>query len=125
MNLKQIVAISVVAALPAFGQTPTDRSSANPPKLTKADVQRVMQSIIGDKAKMQAYCDLSKLNQQMVQADEKTVQKLGLLADDLTHRLGPDYLTLMQGLDQADESSGEASFDEITAALVSLDDRCK
>jgi hypothetical protein len=127
MNLKQVVAISVLTAMPAFGQAPTDRPPAKP---TKADVQRVIQTISGDKTKMQAYCDLSKLNQQMMQADEKTVQTLGLLADDLTQKLGPDYTMLMDGLDQVDENSSDgkdiaAAFDEIAAALGSLDKQCK
>lgn len=124
MNLKLVVTVFVIAAMPAFGQAPMDHPPANAAKPTKADVQRVIQTISGDKAKMKAYCDLAKLNQQVVQAD---VTKE---ADDLTQKLGPDYVKLMDGLDQLDENSGEgkdsaASFDEIMAALASLDKRCK
>jgi len=131
MNLKLVVAISVLTGMPAFGQAPTDRPPAKP---TKADVQKVVQTISGDKTKMQTYCDLSKLNQQIAQADEKTdtktLQGLGQKADDLMQKLGPDYVKLMDGLDQAEDNSSEgkdvaASFDEIVAALASLDKRCK
>jgi hypothetical protein len=134
MNLKLVVAISGLTVMPAFGQAPMDRPPANAPKPTKADVQRVIQTIGGDKAKMQMYCDLAKLNQQMAQADEKkdtkTPQTLGQKADDLTQKLGPDFIKLMDGLEHVDDNSGEgrdiaASFDEIAAALESLDKQCK
>ena len=50
MNLKLIVAILVIAAVPVFAQ-------AQPPstaKVTKADAQKVIKIISGDKAKAQA-----------------------------------------------------------------------
>jgi hypothetical protein len=132
MNLKQVVALSVVFAIPAFGQTPTDR----PSKLTKADVQKIVQSISGDKEKLQTYCDLAKLEQQIGDAakDTETFQKtfadLNPKVDALVKKLGPDYTKLMDGLDQVDENSGEgnsvaASFDGVAAALDSLDNQCK
>src|ERR1700681_1559870 len=112
MNLKLVVAVSVLTAMPAFGQAPMDRPAVNAPKPTMADVQKVVQTISGDKTKMQTYCDLSKLNQQMAKLDEKkdakTLESLGQKADDLAQKLGPDYATLMEGLDQVDENSSEA-----------------
>src|ERR1700674_4574588 len=124
MNLKLIVAVSGLAVMPAFGQAPMGGPPANAPKPTKADVQRVIQTISGDKAKIETYCDLAKLNQQMAQADEKkdtkTSQALGQKADDLAQKLGPDFIKLMDGLDHVDDNSGEskdiaASFDDIAA----------
>ena len=118
--------------MPAFGQAPMGGSPA--PKPTKADVQRVIQTISGDKAKIETYCDLAKLNQQMAQADEKkdtkTSQALGQKADDLAQKLGPDFIKLMDGLDHVDDNSGEgkdiaASFDDIAAALEALDRHCR
>src|ERR1700730_15344394 len=129
--LLDTVAISVLTAMPACGQAATDRPPAKP---TKGDVQKVVQTISGDKTRMQTYCDLAKLNQQIAQADEKTATKtlqgLGQKADDLMQKLGPDFKQLMDGLDQADDNSGEgqdigAFFDEIAAALDSLDKLCK
>ena len=90
--------------------------------------------ISGDKTKMQAYCDLSKLEQQVMmlagKKDAQTLDGLDQRAADLEQKLGPDYAKLMDGLDQVDENSGEgngmaASFDEVTAALNSLDNQCK
>jgi uncharacterized coiled-coil DUF342 family protein len=139
MGLKLVVAVFVLASMPAFGQVPMGRSTASAPKLTKADVQKVVQTISGDKTKMRTYCDLAKLNQQIAQADQKrdTSQIIGQKAEDLAQKLGPDYVKMMDGLDQVDDSSGEAenisarldestaSFDDITAALMSLDKQCK
>ena len=95
MNAKLVVAISIFTVMPAFGQAPMDRP-AKVPKPTKVDVQKVVQSISGDKVKMQTYCDLGTLIQKMAQADQKedtkTPQTLGQKADDLMQKLGPDYV---------------------------------
>ena len=111
MHPKLVVAIAVLAVTPAFGQASMDRPSAKVPKPTKADVQKVIQSISSDKTKMQAYCEFTKLTQQMAQAeqkkDTKTLQTRGQKADALTQKLGPDYLRLMDGLDQVDENSSD------------------
>ena len=127
MNLKLVVAISVLTVMPAFGQAPKGPPPANAPKPTMADVQKIVQTIGADKAKMQTYCDLFKPNQQMAKLDEKkdakTLQSLGQKADDLMQKLGPDYLKLMDGLDQVDEKSSEAK--DFGTALASLDKQCK
>jgi hypothetical protein len=125
MNLKLIVAICALAATPAFAQGQPKPPTA--PKPTKAEVQKVVQSIGGDKAKLQAYCDMGKLNQQMAAADEKndtkTLQTLGPQADALLAKLGPDYGKLMEGLDQVDENSAEGK--DFAAAFDGLDKQCK
>jgi hypothetical protein len=64
MNLKVIVAILVVAAMPAFAQ-------AQKPWITKDDAQNVVTIISGDKAKTQTYCEIQNLGEQMERAYEK------------------------------------------------------
>ena len=127
MNLRLVIVVSLLTVMPAFGQAPKGAPPANAPKPTMADVQKVVQSIGADKAKMQTYCDLSKLNQQMSKLDPKkdakTLQGLGQKADDLGQKLGADYVKLMDGLDQLDEKSKEAQ--QFGAALGSLDKQCK
>jgi len=127
MNLKLVIAISILVTAPAFAQAQQGGASPKAPKPTKADVQKVVQTISGDKTKMQTYCDLAKLNEQMEQAenkkDTKTLQNLGAKVDNLTQKLGPDYIKLMDGLDQVDENSSEGK--EFAAALDSLDKQCK
>jgi hypothetical protein len=125
MNLKLGVTILVLTAMPAFGQAQTGDPKAQKP--TKADVQKIVQTISGDKTKMQAYCDLAKLNQQMAQADErkdtKSLEAIGPQADNLMQRLGPDYVKLLDGFEQVDENSSEGK--EFAAAFDSLDEQCK
>jgi hypothetical protein len=134
MNLKlvnvKLIAVLLLAAGPAFAQgqmSGPPAGSKDAPKPTKADVQKVVSGIGGDKNKVQAYCDLSKLNQQMAEAedkkDTKTLQTLGPKADALMEKLGPDYAKLMDGLDQVDENSPEGK--DFSTIFDTLDKQCK
>jgi len=121
MNPKLVVAISLFTALPAIAQ------SQDAPKPTKADVQKVVQMIIGDKAKLQAFCDIGKLQFQMEQADEKkdtkALEALGKKADEVAQTIGPDYVKLMDGLDLVDPSSPEGR--DFDAMFANLAKQCK
>jgi ABC-type transporter Mla subunit MlaD len=120
MNLKSLVAILAIAALPVCAQ------AQNAPKPTKAAAQRVFQIISGDKAKTQTYCDIGKLGEQIEQADEKKdtkkVDELSEKADALSKQLGPEFVALMEGLQQLDENSKDGQ--EIGAVLEGLDKLC-
>jgi hypothetical protein len=126
MKLKLILAISALAAMSTLAHTQQPGPPPNAPKPTKADVQKVVQIISGDKAKAQLYCDLENLTQQMAEAnqknDTKTLDALGKQADDLARKIGPEYVKLMDGLDQIDENSNEGK--EIDAMLDSLEKLC-
>jgi hypothetical protein len=121
MKLTLSVAAAAIIAMSAFAQA----QQGPPPKVpkpTKADVQKVVQMIMGDKAKVQAYCQLSQLNDQMAEAQEKKDQKkmdaLANQADALVQKIGPDYERLMEGLDQVDENSPDAkTFGDLFAPL--------
>jgi len=52
--------------------------------VTKADAQRVLKIISGDKAKTRVYCEMGKLGDQMEQANEKGDSKK---FDDLFQRI--------------------------------------
>jgi hypothetical protein len=71
MNLKLIVAILIIAAVPecAHAQKPSA------PKLTKADAQKVVNVISGDKGKTQTYCDLVKPGDEFEEVDPKILRK--------------------------------------------------
>ena len=71
MNLKLIVAILVIAAVPLCAQAQNPSAA----KVTKADVQKVVEMISGDKAKSQTYCDLIKLGDQFEEVDPKILRK--------------------------------------------------
>ena len=65
MKLKLVAAISVLAAIPALAHAQQGGPQPNVPKPTKADAQNVVQLITSDKVKTQAYCDLTKLENQV------------------------------------------------------------
>ena len=122
MNLKLIVAILVIAAVPVYAQA--QKSSVA--KVTKADAQRVLKIISSDKAKIQTYCDMNKLGEQIEQANEKNdnkmVNELSEKLEALGEKLGPEYTALMDGLPDIDLDSEVGQ--EIESVLLSLDELC-
>ena len=122
MNMKLIVAILVIAAVSVFAQ-------AQPPstaKVTKADAQKVIKIISGDKAKAQTYCQIGKLGEQIEEAndkkDSKTADELSQKMKELENNLGPEYVALMDGLPDIDPESEDGA--DIAAALAALDKLC-
>lgn len=69
MNLKLIVATLVITAVPVCAQTQPPSAA----KVTRADAQRVVRFIRGNKAK--TYCDVGKLGEQIKDANEKKTAK--------------------------------------------------
>jgi hypothetical protein len=122
MKLKLVAAISALA-IPALAHAQTEWSAA---KANKADVQNVVQIITSDKVKTQAYCDLTKLENQVKalqqNTDTKTVETLTKQAEVLIDKLGPEYFKLMDGLEKVDPKSSEAK--EFMSILSELDKRC-
>jgi hypothetical protein len=101
MMLKIVVAAALLAALPmvAHAQQKPPAPAANMPKPSAADIQKLVQTISADKAKLKTYCDIGALQDQMDRAeqkkDTKTAQALGAKADGLAKQLGPDYERVM------------------------------
>ena len=122
MNLKSIVAILAIAGAPISAQ------AQNPPpaKVTKADAQNVYKVISSDKTKSQAFCDIAKLADQMEEAnakkDSKKVEELSLKADELGKKLGPEYASLMDGIQDVDPTSEVGQ--EIVSTMTALDKLC-
>ena len=108
---KFVAAIFALIAVPvlAYGQ---QGNAPQVPKPTKADVQRVVQIISSDKAKLQSYCDLKTLYDQIGAAyqknDSKTADALSKQADAFVSKLGPEYAKVMNGLQQVDPNSAKA-----------------
>ena len=129
MKLKLVIAICALAAMmPAFAQAKQGETPPNAPRPTMAQVQKVIQIISGNKTKLQQYCDIAtKLDPQIVEAvqkhDPNTLEALVKQADDLAQKIGPEYVTMMDGLPQIDENSSEGK--QITAALDSLVKLCR
>jgi hypothetical protein len=123
MKLKLVAALAVVACLPlcAHAQQP-----GSAPKATNADAQRVVKMITSDKTKSQAYCDMTKIGDQIEQAqqkhDDKAADDLAKQADELAAKLGPEWDALMNGLQSVDENSKDGQ--AIAETLQSLDKIC-
>jgi predicted transcriptional regulator len=118
MNLKLISAILVITAVPVCAQ-------AQPPsaaKVTKADAQKVLKIISDDKAKTQTYCDIIKLGDEAEKADEKKADELFQKMDELAKKLGPEYVALMDGLQDINPNSQVGQ--EIGSVLGALDKLC-
>src|SRR3984893_7444805 len=123
MNLKLIIAVTAFAATPALALAQGGPKAAKP---TKADAQKVVQTIKGDKAKLDAYCAIGKLGDQAAEAEQKKDQKkmegLQKQADALAQEVGPESLTFTAGMEALDPDSKDGK--EIIAILEALDKSC-
>lgn len=122
MNLKLIIAVSALAAMPVVAHA--QQGGGKPP--TKAEAQKVVNMIKGDKAKLDTYCQISKLGDQAQAAaqkkDQKKMDDLNKQADALGQKIGPDYVKLMAGMDDVNPDSKDGK--DLVAVLDSLDAMC-
>jgi hypothetical protein len=122
MNLKLIVAMLLIGAVPLCAQAQTPGGA----KVTKADAQKVVNIISADNAKTQTYCDMAKLGEHIEQADQKKDSKalddLSKKLDEMSNKLGPEYVALMDGLQDIDPNSKDGQ--DIGSALDALDKLC-
>jgi hypothetical protein len=122
MRARLIVAVLLIGASPLFAQ-------AQQPDMAKlkADAQKVVSIIKGDKTKTEAYCQINELAEQIGEAqqekDSKKAEELSRQVMQLEIKLGPDYLTLVNGLKNVDPNSQQAQ--ELDSILAPLDDTCE
>src|ERR1700758_3378534 len=125
-NMQKLVAAISALAIPVLAHAQQGGPQPKVPKPTKADAQNVVQIVTSDKVKTQAYCDLTKLEDQVKAAaqknDTKTLEALSRQAESLLDKLGPEYFKLMDGLEEVDPKSSEAK--EFMSILSELDNRC-
>jgi flagellar motility protein MotE (MotC chaperone) len=114
-ELRVIVAILLIAAVPVRAQAQTTRV----PRVSKDDAQKVVAIINADKAKTQTYCDLQILSEQIEQAyekrDMKLVDELDQKFEALEKTLGPEYVALMDRLEDLDPEK-----DKLAAEIISV-----
>jgi hypothetical protein len=121
MNRALIVAILLISAAPLYaqGQQP---DAAN----LKADAQKVVSIINGDKGKTQTYCQVANVGEQMNQAvqakDKKKFDELAQKLPELEKNLGPEYLGLVESLGKANLTPKDGQ--EIVSMFDKLDDSC-
>ena len=141
MNFKMIVVVLGIAVVPVCvqAQAPNPPKAAKPAKPAKAakatkaapaapvtTVAAAVKTISGDMAKTQTYCDIGKLGSQIEDAEQKKdmnkIDELNKKMDEMTTKLGPEYVALLTRLEEIDPDSQEAL--EIGSALETLDKLC-
>jgi hypothetical protein len=118
MNWLLIVAILLTSTVPLFaqGQQP---NAAN----LKADARNLVGLIGGDKAKTQAYCQILDLIAQLNrEKDSKKAKALSQKIDQLQKQLGPEFLTVTNGLQRIDLNSSDGR--EIVSIINTLNQSC-
>jgi hypothetical protein len=116
-----IVALLLFSATPAYVQD----QQPNVAKL-KADAQKVVSMIQGDKTKARVYCQINALDEQIGEADRnndgKKAEALSKQVTELEKKLGPEYFALELDLNHVNPNSPVGQ--EIDSMLASLDDSC-
>ena len=122
MNRLLIVAFFwIISTAPLFAQAQQPDAA----KL-KADAQKVVSLISGDKTKIQTYCQINDLAEQMNQAvqekDTKKAVELARKLPELQKNLGPEYLGLLKSLGNANLTPKDGQ--EIVSIFDKLDENC-
>jgi hypothetical protein len=122
MNRLLFIAILIIGILPLYAQGQQPDAA----KL-KVEAQKVVSTISGDKAKTQAYCQITNLGGEIDQAaqekDEKKAELLTQKINDLEKQLGPEYVALFDALYKVDPNTKE--FQDILSMFDKLDESCK
>ena len=120
MNRLLILGILIISTAPLFAQAQPD-----PAKL-KADARKVVGIIGSDKAKVQTYCQIANVGEQMNQAvqakDKKKFDELARKLPVLEKNLGSEYLALIESLGKANLTPKDGQ--EIVSMFNTLDDSC-
>jgi hypothetical protein len=120
MKMMLVVAGLVISAVPGYAQ---DQPTVA--KL-KADAEKLVKMTIGDKQKIQTYCEFADLSDQIGQANEdgdaKKADELSKKADELEKKLGPEFISLAEELSKLDPNSQASK--EIGSILDKLDEFC-
>jgi hypothetical protein len=92
----------------------------------KADAQKVVSIIKGDKAKTQTYCQINDLGDLIGEADpqkdRKKVEALSQKMNELTKQFGPEYLALVDATREVDPDSKEGQ--DVGSLFDQLDESC-
>ena len=126
MRTRHLNGLLIVASL-LISTAPLSAQAQQPDAAKlKADAQKVVSIISGDKAKTQTYCEARDLAKQIVRAGQQTNnEKLQDLANKLSEQqmnLGSEYLALMESLRNANLTSKDGQ--EIESMFDELDDSC-
>ena len=111
MYFKTLISVAILAATTLGAGAEGEPADQPAPKLTLADVRQLAEGIAGDKSKLELYCSLGKLHDEMQQAIENNdldaIKALTERTNTLEQTLGPEYDTVIDGLDQVDLNTAE------------------
>jgi predicted transcriptional regulator len=111
-------AILLMFAVPLYAQD----QQPNTAKL-KADAEKVVRIISGDKAKSQIYCQIADLGNEIDQEkDSKKAQVLFRTMNELQKRLGPEYIAFLADSQDVDPDSKDGQ--DIISTFDELDEAC-
>jgi hypothetical protein len=121
MRTPLIVAILLISTAPVYAQG----QQPNTVQL-KADPQKVVTIIKGNKAKTQTFCQAGDVAKQIDEAvsvkDRKKTEELSQKLTKLETNLGPEYVALIESLRDVNLTSEDAQ--EIMSAFDTLDQSC-
>ena len=121
MDRLLIVAILLISTAPLYAQ----RQEQNVAKL-KADARNLVGIIGSNKAKIQTYCQIEDLTEQLDQAvekrDTKTAKALVGRIGELTKKMGPEFAALVDIEKHVDLNSPDGQ--EIASIVASLGESC-
>ena len=101
MNTKFVAAIAVCAAFAATSAIAQQKApEPAAPKASKAEVQKLVDVIKGDKGKLAQFCNLMKLQEQYTAAaekkDEKKLEALDKQMEEGAKKIGSDFDRITQ-----------------------------
>ena len=121
MNPILVLAILAICTMPAYAQGQQPDTA----KL-KADAENMVKIVSGDKLKIQTYCEILDLHDQIDDAnlnqDTKKATELSEQVDQLEKKLGPEFSTLADDLKDIDPNSQDGR--EIGSIIDKLDLLC-
>jgi len=121
MNRLLIVTTLVIFTVPTYAHAQEPNAA-----ILKAEAQKVVSLISGDKLKTQTYCEIGDLSEQLNQAEEdKDGQKVGDLSQKISkleEKLGTEYTALVRNLKDIDPNSRDGQ--EIDSIIEELDAFC-
>jgi len=121
MNRLLIVASLLISTAPLSAQAQQPDAA----KL-KADAQKVVSIVKGDRAKTQTFCQMAIIGKGIDEAiQEENTKKAAELAEkltDLEKNLGPEYVALVDALRNFDLNSKDGQ--EIVSTFDALDESC-
>jgi len=126
MYCKTLIGVAILAAT-TLGAGAEGEPADQPPKPTLTDVRHLADEIAGDKSKLESYCSLGKLHDEMQQAVENNdlhaIDALTERINTLEQTLGPEYDRVMDGLDQIDLNTAEGQ--QLADVFKTLQAKCE